>query len=176
MSWAEKMIWVKNLKNDVYDAFKHKCCKCGYDNCIEALEFHHIDPTEKEFIISKFREKNQNKLVNEVKKCVLLCTNCHRELHAGLFELTDDIIIPFDETKFSELRNKTDNCPVCNNEKSIHEKTCSMSCTMKISKRVDWTKYDLEQMLKEYSISEISRHLGISDGSIHKRLKLMGLK
>ena len=66
--------------------YRGRCCsKCGYDKCISALEFHHLDPKEKEFIPSKFRhtswEKNKNKITQELDKCIVLCANCHREEH-----------------------------------------------------------------------------------------------
>lgn len=58
-----------------------KCEKCGYDKCIGALEFHHLDPNEKKFQISNPNVKSFEKLKTEVDKCILLCSNCHRELH-----------------------------------------------------------------------------------------------
>lgn len=53
---------------------------CGYSKCIEALEFHHLDPTEKEFEISDRR--SWEALTAELDKCILLCANCHREYHS----------------------------------------------------------------------------------------------
>ena len=59
-----------------------KCIKCGYNNCIGALEFHHLDPNEKEFGISKDGyTKSWENIKLEIDKCVLLCANCHREEH-----------------------------------------------------------------------------------------------
>jgi len=62
-----------------------KCEKCGYDKCQGALDFHHVDPTEKDFNISKARhtswEKHHIKIKSELDKCQLLCANCHREQH-----------------------------------------------------------------------------------------------
>ena len=64
------------------------CQECGYDNYLGALEFHHLNPKEKEFSPSKYRRYNQetmdHKVKNELDKCVLLCANCHREAHAKL--------------------------------------------------------------------------------------------
>lgn len=59
-----------------------KCEKCGYNKCIAALDFHHINPNEKEFGIS-FRgyTRSWEKVKQELDKCMLLCANCHRELH-----------------------------------------------------------------------------------------------
>ena len=59
-----------------------KCEICGYDKYRGALEFHHIDPTQKEHYA--LRAINRERLFAEVDKCVLLCSNCHREEHHRL--------------------------------------------------------------------------------------------
>lgn len=60
-----------------------QCEHCGYKTCIDALEFHHSDPSEKDFSISeKGYTRSWAKIKEELDKCVLLCANCHRELHA----------------------------------------------------------------------------------------------
>jgi predicted RNA-binding Zn-ribbon protein involved in translation (DUF1610 family) len=62
-----------------------KCELCGYDRCIGALEFHHLDPTAKEFGISgKYQTCAIEKAKAEVDKCILVCANCHREIESGL--------------------------------------------------------------------------------------------
>ncbi len=60
-----------------------QCCDCGYKRNIAALEFHHIKPEEKSFGIDlrKCSNLQWDKLAEEVKKCVLICANCHRERH-----------------------------------------------------------------------------------------------
>ena len=64
-----------------------KCCKCGYDKCVDALEFHHLDPTQKDFgIASKGYTRSWDKVKTELDKCILVCSNCHREIHDGLIE------------------------------------------------------------------------------------------
>lgn len=66
-----------------------ECQVCGYNKCKAALEFHHLDPTLKEYQVSTFQSSRRNKelVLAELRKCVLLCSNCHRELHAGLINL-----------------------------------------------------------------------------------------
>jgi 5-methylcytosine-specific restriction endonuclease McrA len=62
-----------------------KCSNCDYDNYIGALEFHHIDPSDKDFSPSQCKlTKFSNKIKKELDKCILLCSNCHREEHARL--------------------------------------------------------------------------------------------
>jgi predicted transcriptional regulator len=59
-----------------------KCERCNYSKYIGALDFHHTNPEEKDFNIGKIRSKKLNKRVREeLDKCELLCSNCHREVH-----------------------------------------------------------------------------------------------
>ena len=58
------------------------CMKCGYDKCIDALEFHHNDPKQKEFQIGSGNTMAWDRIKEELKKCILVCANCHREIHA----------------------------------------------------------------------------------------------
>lgn len=60
-----------------------KCIVCGYNKSIRALQFHHLDPTQKDFGISG-TTKSFEKLKPELDKCVLLC---HGEVHEGLLDI-----------------------------------------------------------------------------------------
>ncbi|MDP3793534.1 MAG: hypothetical protein Q8R07_02160 [Candidatus Uhrbacteria bacterium] len=65
-----------------------QCVICGYHKCIAALEFHHPDPSKKDFSISADGlTRSWDRVKKEVRKCVLLCANCHREIHAGITQL-----------------------------------------------------------------------------------------
>jgi hypothetical protein len=57
------------------------CSRCGYDKCHGALHFHHIDPNQKEFSISRNTSLSWEVIKLEVRKCVLLCANCHSIEH-----------------------------------------------------------------------------------------------
>lgn len=84
----------KRLKNRMIEAFGGKCGICAYDRCIAALEFHHLDPREKDFAFGRMWSRSWTKIENELMKCVLLCAICHREYHSGI------IIIPIDIKRF----------------------------------------------------------------------------
>ena len=58
-----------------------KCIKCGYDRCLSALDFHHKDPQEKEYVWTKLRLLSDSRIQEELSKCKLLCANCHRLIH-----------------------------------------------------------------------------------------------
>lgn len=60
-----------------------KCFLCGYKKCKDALEFHHLDSKKKEFAISKDgTTRSWERIKKEIRKCMLVCSNCHRELHS----------------------------------------------------------------------------------------------
>jgi transposase-like protein len=64
------------------------CALCGYDRCIGALEFHHIDPRDKRFGLSHLGvARSLDRAREEASKCVLLCANCHAEVEAGVARL-----------------------------------------------------------------------------------------
>ena len=73
-----------------------KCEKCGYNKYLGALEFHHLNSEEKDFTIGN-RDFRLKECIQESKKCILLCSNCHKELHANLWDLGDLSIINLKE-------------------------------------------------------------------------------
>jgi len=77
----------RKVKVLLVEHFGGKCTRCGYDKCIGALCFHHKDPTKKEFGLSaNGKTSSYAKALKEAKKCVLLCHNCHVEVHHELRE------------------------------------------------------------------------------------------
>ncbi|MBP7057990.1 hypothetical protein KBB06_01465 [Candidatus Gracilibacteria bacterium] len=78
----------KNIRQQAISYKGGKCHLCGYNRCIEALEFHHFD-TNKEFGISqKGYTRSWETVKKELDKCILLCANCHREVESGVTQLS----------------------------------------------------------------------------------------
>ena len=72
----------KKLKLLAVEYLGGKCSTCGYNKCIEALDFHHRDSSVKEFgIAAKGNTRSWESVKQELNKCILLCANCHREHH-----------------------------------------------------------------------------------------------
>jgi hypothetical protein len=77
---VQKRRYRVKLKAIAYKGGKCECC--GYDKCMDALEFHHDDASEKEFSISSAAGTTSwDKITIELDKCRMLCANCHRESH-----------------------------------------------------------------------------------------------
>lgn len=65
-----------------------RCIICGYDKYPGALDFHHTDPKQKDFGLSSSGiTRSWARVKEELDKCILVCANCHREIHAGLHEV-----------------------------------------------------------------------------------------
>ncbi len=60
------------------------CEKCGYNKCLDALEFHHLDSKNKDKKMTLIFRMTSKKIEKEIEKCTLLCANCHREEHERL--------------------------------------------------------------------------------------------
>lgn len=78
----------RNRKRKCLNYKGDKCVICGYHKCVGSLSFHHLDPTQKDFRLSRWTGGSfSEKIKKELDKCVLLCSNCHGEVHAGITEL-----------------------------------------------------------------------------------------
>ena len=103
--------WTKKLR--AIELLGNKCEKCGNNNIFHLI-FHHIDTNEKEYFISRIWGSRWSSIEPEIKKCVLLCDNCHRELH-------------YNEKKYEERRKtkelivnyKGNKCEICGYDKCL---------------------------------------------------------
>lgn len=74
----------QDFKTEAICLFGNKCELCGFNNSITALVFHHKNPKEKDFSISLSTLKCKSIMLKELEKCILLCANCHMEVHEGM--------------------------------------------------------------------------------------------
>lgn len=75
----------QTLKKRAIEYMGGKCVSCGYNSYQGGLEFHHLDPVQKEFGISeKGYSRSWESLKQELDKCILVCSNCHKEIEAGV--------------------------------------------------------------------------------------------
>ena len=74
----------KQKKDQVIDLKTElKCAKCGYNEYGVALDFHHLDPTQKDMTVARMMSNKYrvDAVMKEIEKCVCLCANCHRVFH-----------------------------------------------------------------------------------------------
>jgi 5-methylcytosine-specific restriction endonuclease McrA len=84
------------------------CKVCGFNDYFGALEFHHLDPKEKDIGFSRMsRRFLTNDMIRELDKCILLCSNCHRMVHAGIIEINDQGNIIINKEMFDNIDQKT---------------------------------------------------------------------
>ena len=71
-----------------------KCQLCSFSEYVGALEFHHVDPKEKDKNVSRLiKSKINQQVIDEINKCVLVCSNCHKMIHAGIKKCPDLITV-----------------------------------------------------------------------------------
>lgn len=171
MSGKRVVEFRQRRKQWAVEAFGGKCGICGYNKCIEALDFHHLNPDEKEFTLTA-SVANRQKFVNELKKCVCLCSNCHREVHSGT-TLIPDNIDKFDES-FAEKpvpEKPKHPCNECGKLTSIENKFCSVKCSRKSREVIEWPDVqDLQKLVLENGYRGTGRIFGVSDNAVRKRL------
>lgn len=84
----------KKLKQMAVEYLGGQCVLCRYSKLHDALEFHHVDATKKDFGLAKRGlTRSWEKIKQELDKCVLVCANCHREIHAGIVQLSTEMLI-----------------------------------------------------------------------------------
>jgi len=169
--------WRNATKERITESLGGKCVICGYDKCTAAMDTHHVDPELKTFSFSKMRANpiSWARIVEELRNCVLLCSNCHREVHAGYAE------VPKNATSFNDeyedyLAEKSkkffDTCPVCGGQKIVKAITCSLACAATRSRKVDWDNIDVAALVTEHGNPErVGKFLGISGAAVRKRIK-----
>ena len=87
VSSSDRVIeWRKRTKQKLIEYKGGECELCGYKKCNRSLQFHHLNPIEKDFAISG-KSLSFEKLKQEVDKCILVCSNCHCEIHDGLVKI-----------------------------------------------------------------------------------------
>ena len=156
---------------------------CGYDRCERALEFHHRDENEKEFGISdQGRTISFERKVAEVKKCIMVCANCHREIHDGILLIEDLIPIFIQELAEKYLmeveqnrcrRVQMDKCS-CGNDKPASQPFCSLKCAGANRKpvKLKLPDADLISLYEQHNNYEaVGRELNVTGAAIKRRLK-----
>ena len=80
----QKTVLRRSMKLQAIKLLGGKCSICGYDRCVDALEFHHEDPTIKEFKLGSGNTMPWKEYKQEALKCILVCSNCHKEIHSKI--------------------------------------------------------------------------------------------
>lgn len=81
--YKNKLIRIRKHKKYLVNLLGGKCRKCGYKKCLAAFDFHHVSGNKEDNLNRMLRDVSKKKVLKEVNKCLLLCSNCHRELHYG---------------------------------------------------------------------------------------------
>lgn len=162
--------WRKRTKQFLVDGFGGKCNKCRLQYNIEVFGFHHLDKKKKRMSISEMLTcpKKITEIIKEIKKCILLCKNCHTQLHAGNWLISDIKIIKFHGKHVPLIKKKKKEylfCLKCN-EKYLkthkNHKFCSYKCSYLSHRKVENrpTKLQLKNAIQYYPKHRRSKYWG----------------
>lgn len=179
MSYKTTQKWRHKAKKWLIRYMGGECAVCGYDKYYGNLVTHHVDPTKKEYMVSRLINKchSWNKILTEADKCVLVCSNCHGEIHAGIIECPDidargrkRVLEEIESEKPIPKNGKFHYCPECGGMVSDIQKHCSRKCARKACEKVKWPN-NLEELVINSSKLAVAKTLGVSDKAVAKRLK-----
>lgn len=169
---VQKTRW-KDRKTKAVQLMGGECSICGYCKNYASLIFHHKNPSEKEFDWNKMRLLSWDKVIKELSKCVMLCHNCHYELHNPDLTIGET---PKINLKDNALLNQkpltpTGVCKVC--EFSVYGTAyCSVKCSTFDKRKVTRpSKEELAKLIEENSWVAIAKMYGISDNGVRKWAK-----
>lgn len=188
-SKSTKKYWRIRIKERGVQALGGKCAICGgeFEDC--CYDFHHLDPLQKEFAISDSNTNGARSwlhLRDEIKKCALLCANCHRLVHGGFVEIENkqyfnEEYYEWDlckaraiDTKTGKIIDANHTCPICGGVKTGKAEKCS-KCALQESRQFEVSREKLKQLIYATSFVEIGKMFGVSDNAIRKRCKSFGL-
>lgn len=161
------------------------CIACGYSRCVRSLQFHHLDPSQKDYGISTGDTRAWHRVRAELDKCVLLCANCHGEVHDDLLDLTPHLHkspSPGEgrkrvrEAGLSIQRQvpggQRNHCQDCDKRISRNASKCGKCASKGRPTKIEWPPLeDLRRMVEETSYVAAGRVLGVSDNAIRKHLR-----
>jgi len=162
-----------------------ECISCAYDRYDGALLFHHLDPNIKTIKLGSGNTYGWFEVSSELEKCVLLCKNCHDEVHAGMLDLKPllcnnpsakegEVLLEKAGMKTGAQKKKSDNFCTCGKKITRYAMRCG-KCAARANPRptkIDWpSSEELTERIKNSSRLAVSRELGVSDNAVKKRLK-----
>ena len=175
MSYTHVKNWRKRIKQRMVEAMGGCCQCCGYNKCIHALQFHHLNPEDKEVALSSWSYMNWTKITNELKKCILVCSNCHQEIHAGVREIPQvwsKFNKQYQELETPKYKKDTRRCLTCKKpfETVISSKQqfCSYKCSHLQRHVIDWNKINFDKELKTKNINQLANELEVSWHTVNK--------
>lgn len=102
----------RRLKRELVEYKGGKCEICGYNDCIAALGFHHLNTNEKDFAIGNGNIKSLERLKKEADKCILVCNRCPEEIHYKIWQEKEE---KYQEEIQRNIENFEENCKIYNN-------------------------------------------------------------
>ena len=172
----------RRRKENLIQVMGGKCAICGYQKNHGALEFHHLIPEQKSYgIAAQGTCHNLQRDLEEVHKCILVCANCHREIHAGDYSLKELQHYQYYDDTFAEallienqkkqgLIKESFYCLKCGKEitKDSQSGLCG-ECVRKAKRVCERpSREELKNLIRTTPFTQIAKQYNVSDNAIRK--------
>lgn len=161
----------KRKKHLAVERMGGKCCICGYNKCLSALEFHHLDKDDKKeepsYIILRWKLDD---CIEELSKCILVCSNCHREIHD---EKSGIDLKEIEVHKKPFMEKICEKCKTPFKTKNYEARYCNSECSYMSNRKVDRpSKSQLKKLLdSKLPWVKIGKMFNVSDNAVRKWAK-----
>ncbi len=171
----------RNRKKLLVKISGNKCNLCGYNKVISALQFHHIQPEQKQYGLAQNGTCHSlDKDLSELKKCILVCANCHREIHQNLYSqeelwqhkifLEEQAVLAIEDNHKKKFKEKK-YCINCGKQLSYDTigdycSKCIGLTRRKVSQRP--SREELKQLIRNKPFTQIGNDFNVTDNSIRK--------
>lgn len=167
-------------KQELIEIGGGKCRICGYDKCHAALEFHHCHPENKLYGLSCGNCHSLLSDLLEIQKCILLCSNCHREVEYNNIQLepyidkenTEQVldrngyIAVWDKDKIVNIK-KGNFCEQCGKKITQGANLCN-DCYKKSLRIGRPSREELKSLIRSIPFTQIGKKFNVSDNSVRK--------
>lgn len=187
----------RELKTMLVEYCGGKCQSCGYNKYNGALEFHHVADSGKEFALGNSEHIAISLVIEELDKCVVVCSNCHKEIHGKLIACPAINIAFRDSIRDTITKKKQVNnsgykkslkqprtilpvgCLTTDCLGSVYDKGgyCRKCAGRKLAKEIgNWpTDEELKVLAWKMPTSDLCKQIGVSDKAVEKRMKRLGI-
>lgn len=197
----KRKVWRYIIRKRAVESLGGKCANCGisFDNP-SLFDFHHIN-NDKDFTIASINMTSPKKWLvirDELRKCCLLCPNCHRGYHCGEINIKfkkkyfDETYYDWDVVNYKnsilteelEVINRCKNikrydkkeyvCPICGGPKSFEGQICHF-CLTKLKRDKIPPEEELVELIHDLPIAQASKRYCVSDTTFRNWLEYRGL-
>lgn len=156
--------YYKRVKKALVIAFGRKCQRCGLEDETYMYDFHHLNPSTKAFTLSgSCLSASKVRIIQEAKKCIMVCSNCHRKIEYSLEDV--NYSSNFNEEEFYNAFDILAGRLTKSQQDKFKEQQRGMQERLKNGLI---NREELKELIREYPFTHLGKMFNVSDNAIRK--------